>query len=72
MFNTFIRTNVVEGNINNYCNYVSKFTMPKDGQSWIVSHIPLLTINLNINMVQRKKDDKKKKNNEAQEDIFYL
>lgn len=30
MFNTFIRNNVVKGNIKDFCEFVKKFTVPEE------------------------------------------
>lgn len=63
MFNTYIRENLVKGNILDYCDFIKKFTFPleKEKSLWKVNTFPLIILNLQVNMNKKKKEKKKKK-----------
>ncbi|KAL4494234.1 hypothetical protein ABPG73_018753, partial [Tetrahymena malaccensis] len=63
MFNTFMRENVVKGNINDYCKFIQKFTIPEqnDESIWHINNFPLLILNLQLNQKPKKKGKKPNK-----------
>jgi len=44
MFNTYIRNNVVKNNIDNWCDFIKKFTIPdyESNDIWMINDYPLL------------------------------
>lgn len=48
MFNTFVRANVVEFSLNNYVNFLKRFTVPDDDEPniWSINDYPLLVLTL--------------------------
>lgn len=51
MFNTYMRKDFVEGTIDNWCDFIKKFTVPKENEEniWSINDYPLLIINLCVN-----------------------
>lgn len=68
MFNTAVRENVIKGNIQDYCDFVKKFTLPieKDKDNiWTINNFPLIILKLQVNLTKNKKKEKKKKKDEG-------
>lgn len=44
MFNTYIRNNVVKNNIDDWCDFIKKFTIPdyESDEIWMINDYPLL------------------------------
>ncbi len=65
LVNTFIRENLVHRTINDYCDYLKKFTIPfmpnnysklnDDSDLWQINDFPLLIVNLIVNSNFKKK-----------------
>ena len=51
MFNTYLRQNVVKGNVELWCESLKKFTFPtsSSGSEWKINNQPLIILNLNVN-----------------------
>ena len=65
MFNTYMRTNVVKGTIDEYCLFLRNFSVPDedDPNIWSINDYPLLEINLTVNkdyMTNLEKNERKK------------
>jgi len=60
MFNTYLRQNIVKGNIDHWCDFLKRFTLP-DQQNysseniWKITQTPLLVLNLNVNAHKKKR-----------------
>lgn len=69
MFNTYMRENIVQGTLEDYCSFLQHFTVPErqDPKIWKIKQTPLLVLNLTVNQnlvgggTNKKKDKKKKK-----------
>ena len=62
MFNTYLRQNIVKGNIDHWCDFLRRFTLPSSNSStlqiWHITQTPLLILNLNVNSQYKKKRPK--------------
>lgn len=56
MFNTFLRQNIVKGNIDHWCKFLKSFTLPASGEKelWKITTTPLLILNLNVNHTKKR------------------
>lgn len=71
MINTFVRDNLVKRTVDEYCEFLRRFNVPKEGDSeiWRINEYPLLVINLVVNPnFKRKRDNKKDKNSRKREE----
>ncbi len=71
MMNTYVRNFIVTNNINDWCNFIKKFTIPDSqyGQNWLINDYPLMIINLEVNTkLQDKIKFQKKKKSKKLED----
>lgn len=58
MFNTYLRQNVVRGNIEHWCGFLRRFTLPAQHPAlpiWRITQTPLLVLNLNVNQHKKKR-----------------
>lgn len=64
MFNTYLRQNIVQGNISDWCTFLKRFTLPSPNESllWKLTNMPLLILNLNVNITLHKKKNRAKNN----------
>lgn len=71
MLNTYVRNFLLTNNIQDWCQFVQKFTIPpQDAQDiWLINDFPLLSINLEVNtrLQDKIKFMKKKKTKKLEE-----
>lgn len=51
MMNTYVRNFLVTNNVQDWCSFVQKFTVPdyETDEMWQINDYPLLSINLEVN-----------------------
>lgn len=58
MFNTYLRQNIVKGNIDHWCEFLRRFTLPQQTSNlsaWKITQTPLLVLNLNVSQHKKKR-----------------
>jgi len=72
-FATFVQNFIVNYTIEDYCDFLKRFTEKvageEDQEEWLINEYPLLTLNLCINTnVKKEKQKKKVKDNKEEKD----
>lgn len=62
LFNTIVREKIINESIEKYIKYIRSYIPPNEGEYYQLRSIPLLVLQLNVNITAAKKKKKKSKN----------
>ncbi len=62
LFNTIVREKIINESVEKYIKYIRSYIPPKEGEYYQLRSVPLLVLQLNVNITAAKKKKKKSKN----------
>lgn len=62
LFNTIVREKIINESVEKYIKYIRSYIPPKEGEYYQLRLVPLLVLQLNVNITAAKKKKKKSKN----------